>query len=181
VVNLPKLVKKRLQDVLLEEGLVPPNHLNEALSRQKTTGEPLPVVLTKMGVVSEAELARAFCKQFNLPYVDAGRYSIPKEVLELVSVDEMTRNHFVALDKIGKVLLIAVSEMPALEILENMEKSTGCTLFVYVSTPSQVSTAIKKCFPNGQPAAPAGGASPPTKSAPAVPAPAGGTQAKPKS
>jgi len=142
--NLPKLVKKKLSDVLLEEGLVREQHLAEALTRQKASGEALSAVLQKMGVVSEVELARALCKQFNLPYLDASRYSIPKEVIGIVPAEDMQEHHFAILDKIGKSLLIAISEMPPLEALEDIEKGTGLSLFLVVTTASQLQTALQK-------------------------------------
>lgn len=150
MVNLPKVVKKTLSDVLLQEGLVPQNHLNEALQRQKASGETLSATLTKMGVLSEIDLARAFCKQYNLPYIDASRYSIPEDVVGVFSADEMLKSRFVVLDAIGRVLLVALGDAPAPDFLEGLEKRTSLVVFAYVTTPSQMQAAIKKHFSNGQ-------------------------------
>lgn len=173
MVNLPKLVKKTLSDVLVQEGLVQPNHLAEAGSRQKTTGEPLATVLQKMGVISEIELARAFAKQFNLPYIDASHYAIPKQVAEAVvqSVTtplELGKYQYVVLDKIGKAMLVAVADLPPLETLEAAERALGSTLFVFISTPSQVQAAIKKHYANLDGGAPKAAPQTAVKAAPAV-------------
>jgi len=148
--NLPKLVKKTLADVLLQEGIVAPNHLTDAQQRQKTSGEPLSAVLTKMGVLSEVDLARALCKQYNLPYIDASRYSVPKDVSGLFTADDMIKHKFAPIDKIGKVLLIALGDVPGADFIEMLEKRTGSTVFVYVTTVSQLTNAVKKHFANGQ-------------------------------
>ncbi len=151
MVNLPRLVKKTLSDVLLAEGLVQANHLTEAQSRQKSSGEPLAMVLQKMGVVTEIDLARAFAKQFNLPYIDASRYAIPKEVADAAAATlsgllDPTKYSYVVLDKIGRVILMAVGDLPPVEVLDGVERATGATLFVFVSTPGQVQVAYKKHY-----------------------------------
>jgi len=151
MVNLPRLVKKTLSDVLLAEGLVQPNHLSEAQSRQKSSGEPLAMVLQKMGVVSEVDLARGFAKQFNLPYIDASRYAIPKQVAEaaeatLSGLLDPAKYSYVVLDKIGKVILMAVGDLPPVEVLEGVERATGAMLFVFISTPGQVQAAYRKHY-----------------------------------
>ncbi|MBI2931423.1 MAG: hypothetical protein HYY16_07205 [Planctomycetes bacterium] len=193
MVNLPKLVKKTLADVVLQDGLVPQNQLSEAMNRQKSTGEPLGGILQRMGAISEIELARALSKQFNLPYIDASRYSVPKDVAEMAvvgvtSLPELGKYPTVVLDKIGKVLLMAVADMPPPEVLEGIERSIGTTIFVFISTTSQIQAAVKKYYPNGSPvpvakpdgngggpAAKPQGTAPPASAAAAKPAPAAPT------
>ena len=177
MVNVPKLVKRRLSDILLEEGLLKEDLLNEALNRQKASGEPLPTVLQKMGVLAEIDLARAIAKQYNLPYLDASRYQIPRDVMDAIPIETLQQHQFVPLDKIGKCLLLSISNIPAVEILETLERQTGSQFFIYVSTVTQVNTTLKKIMDvksGVKPAAPAPKtgaiAKPGTAPAPATPA-----------
>src|SRR5258708_22912704 len=59
----------------------------------------------------------------------------------------MWQNQFVVLDKIGKTLLVAISNVISAEIFERRERVSGSQIFVYVSTWSQVQMALDKNVP----------------------------------
>jgi hypothetical protein len=172
VVNVPKLVKRRLTDILLEEGLLKEEVLAEAMNRQKQSGESLPVILQKMGVLAEIDLARAIAKQYNLPYIDASKYKTPRDVMDAIPIETLRHHQFVPIDKIGKTMLLAISNVAPMEILEALERQTGSTFFLYVSTVTQVNTALTRLDETlkGKRPAPAP-AAPAAPAKPAAPAP----------
>ncbi|MBI2901170.1 MAG: hypothetical protein HYY17_13380 [Planctomycetes bacterium] len=145
--NLPKLVRKKLGEILVEEGLVKEDQVQEALQKQKGSGGLLGEVLVKLNYVSEIDIARAIAKQFGLPFIDATKYNISKEALSLVPGEMMVQNQFVILDKLGKALLVAVSGLLNGEIFEHLERLSGCRLFIYVSTATSVMETLKKVAP----------------------------------
>lgn len=138
MVNIAKLTRKRLGELLVEEGLLKEEQITEALKKQKATGELLGEVLIRLGYVSEIDIARTLTKQFNLPYIDASKYTISKDVLDIVPANYMYKHQFIILDKIGKALVVAVSGLLDQAIFEELERMSGSKLFIYVSTTSQV-------------------------------------------
>jgi hypothetical protein len=88
--------------------------------------------------------------------MDASRYRIPKEAVQLVPPDLMLQNQFVVLDRIGKILIVAVAGVLSADVLEKLEKIVQGQVFVYVSTSSQVQAALAKVLPQNKAAAPAG-------------------------
>ena len=154
MVQISKLLRKKLGEILLEEGLVKDEHVQEALKRQKTTGELLGEAFVNLGYVTEMDIARAIVKQFGLPYIDASSYRIPKEAIDAVPRDLMWQNDLIVLDKIGKTLIVAVAGIVNGEVFEKLEKVTNSQVFVYVSTMSLVKKALQKYSPmDGKPAA----------------------------
>ena len=87
--NLPKIVKKNLQDILKDKGLLKEEVLGEVVARQKQSGVPLHRVLHEMGLLSEIDLLRAISRQLNLPYLDASTYRVSKDVVGLFPVPLM--------------------------------------------------------------------------------------------
>jgi len=79
--------------------------------------------------------------QFNLPYIDATRYTITKEAFNLLPIDFMKQ--FIIIDKIGSVLLIAISSPLNEKIFDEVEKTTSCQIFAFVSTSSQIKQAMQ--------------------------------------
>ncbi|HVR84703.1 MAG TPA: hypothetical protein VMU54_10355 [Planctomycetota bacterium] len=188
MVQIAKLIRKKMGEVLIDEGLVKDDQVQEALRRQRATGESFGEILVSMGFVTESDIARTLVKQSGLPYIDASRYRINKDGVQAVPAELMWQNQFVVLDKIGKTLLVAISNVISPEIFDKLERVSGSQIFVYVSTWSQVQTALDKNVPlNGsaqakaappKPAAPKPGALP-TPGVPAGPPPGAATAARP--
>lgn len=151
MVQIAKLIRKKMGEVLVDEGLVKDEQVQEALRRQRATGEGFGEVLVLMGFVSETDIARTLVKQSGLPYIDASKYRINKDGITAMPAELMWQNQFVVLDKIGKTLLVAISNVLSPEIFEKMEKVSGSQIFVYVSTSAQVQQALEKNVPiNGK-------------------------------
>ncbi|HZE97498.1 MAG TPA: hypothetical protein VE981_10765 [Planctomycetota bacterium] len=151
MVQIAKLIRKKMGEVLVDEGLVKDDQVQEALRRQRATGEGFGEVLVSLGFVTETDIARTLVKQSGLPYLDASKYRINKDGIQAVPADLMWQNQFVVLDKIGKTLLVAISNVISSEIFDKLERVSGSQIFVYVSTWSQIQTALEKNVPmNGK-------------------------------
>src|SRR5258706_5019281 len=138
MVQIAKLIRKKLGEVLVDEGLVKEDQVEEALRRQRATGESFSEVLVLMGFVSEVDIARTLVKQSGMPYIDASKYRINKDGVQAVPGELMWLNQFVVLDKIGKTLLVAISNVLGTEVFDKLEKVSGSQIFVYISTASQI-------------------------------------------
>ena len=155
MVQIAKLLRKKLGEVLVDEGLLKEEQVQEALRRQRATGEAFGEILVLMGFLTETDIARTIVKQSGLPYIDASKYRINKDGIEAVPPDLMRQNQFIVLDKIGKVMLVAISTVLGTEIFDKLEKISGSQIFVYVSTSSQIHAALEKNVPiNGKAAEP---------------------------
>lgn len=148
MVNIAKLVRKKLGEILVDEGLLKEEQIQDALRVQRERGGLLGEVLIHIGAVTEHDIARAISKQFGLPYLDASRYTLHKDVQKLLPPKVMVENRFIVLDKIGRTLLIAVSGVLDAETFEALERQVGADLTVYVSTNGQVLSALKKHYPD---------------------------------
>ena len=147
MVNVSRLLKKKLGEILYEEGLLKDEQIKEALDRQKQTGELLGEVLIKLGYVTEKDIVYAISKQFGLPYMDASNYLIDSNSNGVVTPQVMHDRQFIVLDKIGKTIIIAISGVIDNELMQSLEKDSKCSIFLYVSTSSQIQMALKKYYP----------------------------------
>jgi hypothetical protein len=148
--GVTKLTRKRLGELLIEEGLLKEEQLKEALRIQKDDGALLGEVLVRLNYVTEHDIAMAIAKQFGLPYIDASRYIVPREVLNIVPVEYMYKHQFIILDRFPKLLIVAIAGMMDSEVLGELERRSGADVFVYVSTVKQVMDALKKYCPGLQ-------------------------------
>ena len=146
--NITKITKKKLGEILVNEGLITNEQIQEGLSEQQKSGGLLGENLIKLGYVTELDIAAAMSTQFNLPYIDATRYTISKEAFSLVPIDFMKQ--FIILDKIGTVLIIAISSPLNEKIFDEIEKKTSCQIFAFVSTGSQIKQAMQSVQSDGK-------------------------------
>lgn len=146
--NITKITKKKLGEILVNEGLITNEQIQEGLSEQQKSGGLLGENLIKLRYVTELDIAAAMSTQFNLPYIDATRYTISKEAFNLVPIDFMKQ--FIILDKIGSVLIIAISSPLNEKIFEEVEKKTSCQIFAFVSTSSQIKQAMQSVQGDGK-------------------------------
>lgn len=146
MVNIAKLTKKRLGEILVSEGIVSEEQVQEALKKQKETGGLLGECLVKLGYATEMDIARVIVSQFGLPYLDATKYFLSKEVMTILPVSVLQEHHFVPLDKIGNILVIAVSGLLNEKVFGELERLTGCHINLFVSTTSGVEKVIRERF-----------------------------------
>jgi hypothetical protein len=138
VAKVRRMTKKRLGELLVDEGLITDDQVQEALADQKKTGELLGEVLVRKSYVTERDIARTLATQFSLPYISARRYNVSKEIAELIPDDMLGRYQFVPIDQFSNVLTIVVSGVVDNKALDEIEKMTGCTVKVCVGTATDV-------------------------------------------
>ena len=146
MVTVARQTKRRLGEILTDEGLLTEDQIQDALKRQKATGELLGESLVKLGYVTENDIARTVSTQFGYPYLNAARYFIPRDIIALVPVETAVEHQIVPLDSIGKCLLVAVAGVVPEDVLVKLEQRTGLSCCIYVSTGSQILDAIKRNY-----------------------------------
>lgn len=144
--NIRRMTRKRLGELLLHEGLVNDEHLEEALEEQEQTGELIGEILVRKGFVTEFDIARTISTQFSFPFLSVTRYYIAPEMVPLFKLEELETNLFVPIDRFGDVLSVVVAGLLDQDVIENIEKQTKCSIQVYVGTVSDVKKVIKEKF-----------------------------------
>ncbi len=169
MVRITRMTKKRIGDLLRDEGLVNEAQIDEALSEQRKSGELLGEVLVRLGYVAESDIAQTIVTQFGLPYLAVKQYYLSDEVIKLFPERLMRQHQFIPLDKIGNVITIAVGGLLNFDILSELENMSAAKIQVFVSTWSEIKAAIDERFKGSAHAAAAKAAAAP-RPAPAAPA-----------
>lgn len=152
--------KKRLGDLLLEEGLIDKYQLQAALAEQKKWGGRLGKHLIDLGILSEETLVKVLSKLLALPSVDVGRISIPKSVIEYVPVRTAEKFNVMPIgveETAGakRTIIVAMADPTNLAALDELRFTTGCAVRAVVSGDSSIERAIRVYY-HGEDAAGAG-------------------------
>lgn len=77
-------LRKRLGDLLVEEGIVSEAQLEQALNAQKNTGRRLGDTLISLGFLSETQLLNFLAQQLSLPVIDLSRAHVDIDAVPLL-------------------------------------------------------------------------------------------------
>jgi type IV pilus assembly protein PilB len=123
-------VRKRLGEILLDEGVITQDQLKTALSQFKETGLKLGEYLALKGIVSENIIVDAVASQMNLRKFDAGEYDISPDLAQIMDVDNATKFKAVPVKKSDGVITIAMTDplniitVDYIEVMTDMEVET---------------------------------------------------------
>ena len=79
----PRL-RKRLGDLLVEEGVISNDQLIAALKNQKSKGIKLGASLIDLGYINEEQLLKFLAKQLNIPFYDLSKVKIDPAAVQLI-------------------------------------------------------------------------------------------------
>jgi len=136
--------RKQLGEVLLEEGLVTYEQLEEALAEQARTGRALGRVLIDLGFVGEQNLVSALAKQIGLPFVDLGDYPVDPSAASLISDALAKRYSALPIGYEDSKLVVAMSDPANVFALDDIRTITGLEIKPVVSTRSDIHEAIAR-------------------------------------
>lgn len=119
--------KLELGRAILAGGAVTQDLLQRELDASGKAGGVLGKALLQAGLPTEAELF-ALLTRTRIPKVNARKTSIPLEIIRLVPEDVARRGKVLALDQIGKVLVVVTPDLAQPDAFSAIRQATG--LFV---------------------------------------------------
>ncbi|MCU4675060.1 ATPase, T2SS/T4P/T4SS family [Catenovulum sp. 2E275] len=105
----PKL-KKRLGDLLVEEGIITEGQLTEALSQQQQSGRKLGTTLIESGAISERQLLTFLAQQLHVPYWDISQKRIQPELVQKIPEVQARRNRTLLVEETDNTYTIGMSD-----------------------------------------------------------------------
>jgi type IV pilus assembly protein PilB len=147
--------RRRIGEILVNEGLITAEQLEEALHIQRKTGELLGSILMDMGLVAEADIAKTICIQYQLPFICLANYDFDEKLVGLFPKEFLHRHKLFPFDKVGETLLMLVTEIPQESVIEEIPKLTRLNAALYAGYVSEVSHHLNTLAPLVTPA-PAG-------------------------
>jgi type IV pilus assembly protein PilB len=138
---------KRLGDILLVEGVITQDQLEEAVARQTKEGGKLGEILVKLNYVTEEQIVTALSKQLAIPYVSlsSGRLTpaADQNLDNLMPYDFAIRNLVLPLSRSLNSLTIVMFNPLDLILLDNIKRLTTCEINPVIATKTDILKAIE--------------------------------------
>jgi len=143
---LAKVVKKRLPDMLIEQGLVTREQLQECMVLQRRSGQSLPKILVSKGYLSEENLVVTLSEQLGIPHIRLAHYTIPKEVLAEVPEALARQHQMLPISVTGDVLTLAMADPLNIMALDDLRLLTSYDIEPVVAVTSELEEAVNRHY-----------------------------------
>jgi type IV pilus assembly protein PilB len=138
--------KKRLGEILIEDGRLTRESLEEALNHQKKEGGLIGQILIRLGYVSEEDVVAAVGKQLKIPYLPLANYSVNMEIMQKFPEEFCRRNGVVAFDQDGQKLFVTTSDPMNDGMIEELQKKWNLKIQLFISTPTEIFNMLDLVF-----------------------------------
>lgn len=137
-----KSFAERIADVLIDDGILLPNQLEEAISLQKIEGGRLLKILTDKQFVTEQDMAFSMGRCLNTPPINLAKLNIPEDIMSLVPRDMAKANKLVPIARLNGKLFVAMSDPTNVLAVDDLKRRTQLEIVPMIATERSVADAL---------------------------------------
>ncbi|MCF8035627.1 MAG: Flp pilus assembly complex ATPase component TadA [Desulfobacteraceae bacterium] len=138
--------KKRLGEMLIEEGLLSEDQLQNALQEQKKTGQKLGQFLVANNICREDDIVNMLSRQLRIDRYDPSQYPIDLNLAEIISADTAKDKRVIPVAKGGNVLRVATPDPLDIDALDSLEVMTNLEIEPVVCTEADYEQAYNSLY-----------------------------------
>jgi len=143
--------KRRLGELLIQQGLLTPAQLQAALSAQQADPHRrIGDILVDQGLTNEEVIARCLAAQLELPFVDLANTEVPEGVVHAISAHLAGLHKCVPIRKEGDRLVVAMANPLDLIAIEDLELSARVQIDPVVAASTAIAAALRQYYPELQ-------------------------------
>ena len=140
--------KLRIGDILVTEGVLTEEQLQEALVHQKESGKKLGEYLVESGTVGEDAIVFALSHQLGYPTIEIGTIDIDTTVLDMFKGEQLKKIKVFpfGIDEAAGNVQIAMSDPLDINAQDDIAIITNMNVQVFVSTEREILMAVDRYF-----------------------------------
>jgi type IV pilus assembly protein PilB len=132
----------RIADVLIEDGLLLPNQLEEATAIQKEKGGRLLKILTDKQFVTDQDMAFSMGRCLNVSPVNLARIRIPEEIMGLIPREMAKANKLVPVARLNGKLFLAMVDPTNVLAVDDVKRRVQLDVVPMIATEKSVTEAL---------------------------------------
>ncbi|NLD98814.1 MAG: Flp pilus assembly complex ATPase component TadA [Fibrobacter sp.] len=141
--------KKRIGEVLLEQGLITEEQLQAGLMEQRKSGMRLGKCLTKLGFISENKLVDVLSAQLDVQHVVLENFNFSRDLIRLIPEDMARKYKVIPLFDQNDVVTVAMSDPTNLRTIDHLKFKLGKEVDPVIATEKSIVAAIDKNYSSG--------------------------------
>jgi type IV pilus assembly protein PilB len=142
----PARRRGRLGELLVAEGIISQEQLQDALREHRRSKERLGAVLARRGLVSEERLVELLSREHGLPTVDISQHMIPADVMAMVPAHIVRRYEVLPLSRAANGLTLAMADPTNVVAMDEIAAMTRLTVLPVVASGAAIRAAIDRHY-----------------------------------
>jgi len=140
----PVSARARIGDLLLRDGALTQQQLEEALGKQKSSGKLLGQVMVETGLISAGQLIYSLAESLGVRGVQLRHGLIDPALLKLIGPEEAQRLRVLPLFKVQDTLTVAMAQPQSLPTIDRLRQLTGCKVRPVLALDTEIREFIKR-------------------------------------
>lgn len=140
----------RIGEILLSEGRITQEQLQQALSIKENDTRPIGEILVSLGYVVEQDLAEALARRLRLEYIELTESDVDRGLLTIVDQKVLRRHQAVPMRIQDGQLVVAMFDPKNIYALEDLRMISGYPITPAVATKSDIQRVQNKLFALGK-------------------------------
>jgi general secretion pathway protein E len=142
-------LSRGVAELLVQRGKLDPSGFERALRLQSETGERVDLLLTKLGQVSERDLADALSTQLKLPIVEACDYPSEPILADRLSAKFLQEFRALPLSDSPDGILLAMADPLDSYVIEAIRLIANRPVFPRIGIPADIEAAFSRLYRGG--------------------------------
>ncbi|QXE19800.1 GspE/PulE family protein [Clostridium sp. 001] len=142
---MPK-IKKRLGQILVDEGVITEEVMEKALRMQKESGEKLGEVLVNMGFTTDEQIVNAVKEQLGIPLINLDNINVSQNIIDILPVSTAKKREAIPIDIVNGSLLVVMSDPLNYFAIEDIKVSTGYHVKTAIALRNSILKNIQKYY-----------------------------------
>ncbi len=140
--------RRKLGDILFEQGLISQEQINRILEQQKREYKRFGEIVRDLRIVSETNLIKALAEQLDVDIFDLNHYEPEDELAKRIPEDvaRRTRSVPVMMADEGEVLKVAVVDPMDVAKLDDLKRLAGLEIEPLIGTQADIERAIERLY-----------------------------------
>jgi type IV pilus assembly protein PilB len=139
-------VKKRLGEMLVENGLLKEDRLKQALIDQKKAGLKLGQFVTRQGIVTEQQIIDLLSQQLKIQKYHPDNYPLDIDLARYIPIEIAQKHQVAPLKKKGRLLTVAMVDPLDINTLDYLEVLTNSEVEPVVCSEREVNQLINSLY-----------------------------------
>ncbi|PIQ87631.1 MAG: type II secretion system protein GspE, partial [Candidatus Omnitrophica bacterium CG11_big_fil_rev_8_21_14_0_20_43_6] len=141
-------LKDRLTELLINNKLITPEHLEQALKVQTLKGGKLSDIIVELKFVKENELISALSEGLGLPLIDLKRFKIDLEIAKIIPVEIARHYQIIPISKMGDTITLAMADPLNIFAIDHVQALTGFKINPIISSLADINQTIELSYPD---------------------------------
>jgi type IV pilus assembly protein PilB len=141
--------KLQLGQLLIDQGALTSEQLDQALTYQRETGNALLLgeVLRKLDLCDEQDVMQALASAYGVPFAHVSPRITDPKVMEVLPREFLERHNVLPLFKVRNRLTLALNEPANVFLLEEIGRITGCEVLVVCAVAKDIKATLDTHLP----------------------------------